>query len=134
MRTKSSTGSHRETTSISPTPWRAAAPHSSIAKQSKNKEPTEVQILSPAPTPAKSVVADRSTPDSLARRKGKAPAVRTISRHTPSSPEEEEHLHRPAKRQRRYHIITIDSDDDSRDAVPVAHPEKTADPSLSYTF
>ncbi|KAL4385277.1 hypothetical protein GQ457_15G018600 [Hibiscus cannabinus] len=52
-----------------------------IARQSKNKELAEVPILSLAPTPAKSVMADRTVPDSPARRKGKAPAGRTVSRH-----------------------------------------------------
>ncbi|KAL4284549.1 hypothetical protein GQ457_16G016900 [Hibiscus cannabinus] len=113
---------------------RGAAPESSIARQSKNKEQAEVPILSLAPTPAKSVVANRTKPNSPTRRKGKAPAGKTVSRHALSSPEEEEQLHQPAKRQRRYHIITADSDDDSNDAVPVAQPEKSVDPSLSATF
>ncbi|KAK8612061.1 hypothetical protein V6N13_132094 [Hibiscus sabdariffa] len=96
--------------------------------------PAEVPILSPAPTPAKSTIADRPTPDSPARRKGKAPAGRTDSKHAPSSPDEEEQLHRPAKRQRRYHIITVDSDDDISETVPVSQSEKSTDSSLSSTF
>ncbi|KAK8691404.1 hypothetical protein V6N13_074915 [Hibiscus sabdariffa] len=96
--------------------------------------PAEVPILSPAPTPANSAIVDRTTPDSPTQRKGKALAGRTVSRHALSSPDEEEQLHRPAKRQRRYHIITADSDDDSSEAVPVSQPEKSTDPSLSSTF
>ncbi|KAL4384226.1 hypothetical protein GQ457_15G017260 [Hibiscus cannabinus] len=110
---------------INLTPWRAAAPDNSTAKQSRNKEPAEVPILSPAPTPAKSAVADHSTPDSPARRKGKAPTGRTVSRHAPSSPKEEEQTHRSAKKHRKYHIITADSDYDNSAAVPVAQPEKS---------
>ncbi|KAL4341067.1 hypothetical protein GQ457_08G027420 [Hibiscus cannabinus] len=81
-----------------------------------------VPILSPVPTPANSAIANRPTPDSPARRKGKAPAGRTIAKHAQSSPDEEEELQRPAKRRRRYHIITADSDDDSNDAITL--PER----------
>ncbi|KAK8990223.1 hypothetical protein V6N11_008929 [Hibiscus sabdariffa] len=75
---------------IGPTPQRVEAPESSTARHTKSLGPAEVPILSPAPTPAKSALADRTTPDSSAQRKGKAPAGRTVSKHTPSSPEEEE--------------------------------------------
>ncbi|KAL4291433.1 hypothetical protein GQ457_14G013660 [Hibiscus cannabinus] len=68
-------------------------PASLTVRQSKNKEPAEVPILALAPTLAKSIVADRTMPDSPARKKGKTPAGRTISRHAPSSPEEKEQMH-----------------------------------------
>ncbi|KAK8644727.1 hypothetical protein V6N13_124027 [Hibiscus sabdariffa] len=88
-------------------------------------------ILSAAPTPTTSAVAERPTPDSPVRKKGKATAGRTIGRDDPSSPEEEADQ-RPAKRRRRYHIITADSDDDDSSAeLPVPKPMKSADPSLS---
>ncbi|KAK8683875.1 hypothetical protein V6N13_039921 [Hibiscus sabdariffa] len=88
-------------------------------------------ILSAAPTPTTSVVAERPTPDSPARKRGKATAGRTIGRDDPSSPEEEADQH-PAKRRRKYHIITADSDDDDSSAeLPVPKPMKSADPSLS---
>ncbi|KAK8980798.1 hypothetical protein V6N11_047929 [Hibiscus sabdariffa] len=93
-----------------------------------------VPILSAAPTPTTSAVAERPTPDSPARRKGKATAGRTIGRNIPSSPEYGAEQ-RPAKRRRKYHVITAESDDDDSSAeVPVAKPEKSADPSLSNTF
>ncbi|KAK8576795.1 hypothetical protein V6N13_015226 [Hibiscus sabdariffa] len=88
-------------------------------------------ILSSAPTPTTSAVAERPTPDSPARKRGKATAGRTIGRDNPSSPEEEADQ-RPAKRRRRYHVITADSDDDDSSAeLPVPKPMKSADPSLS---
>ncbi|KAK9046150.1 hypothetical protein V6N11_052050 [Hibiscus sabdariffa] len=88
-------------------------------------------ILSAAPTPTTSTVAERPTPDSPARKRGKATAGRNIGRDDPSSPEEEADQ-RPAKRRRRYHIITVDSDDDDSSAeLPVPKPMISADPSLS---
>ncbi|KAK8553245.1 hypothetical protein V6N13_024312 [Hibiscus sabdariffa] len=87
---------------------------------STSKPVEAVPILSAAPTPATSANAERQTPDSPARRKGKATAGRSFGRTIPSSPEEEEPEQRPAKRQRRYHIITTDSDDDSNAEIPVA--------------
>ncbi|KAK8572800.1 hypothetical protein V6N13_048368 [Hibiscus sabdariffa] len=47
----------------------------------------------------------------------------------PEQPEQQ-----PAKRQRRYHAITTDSDDESSAGLPAANPEQSADPSLSNTF
>ncbi|KAK9004336.1 hypothetical protein V6N11_002138 [Hibiscus sabdariffa] len=114
--------------------WQSPRDHLQPIGPTPSKPAVAVPILSPAPTPANSAIADRPTPDSPARRKGKAPAGRTVSRHAPSSPDEDEQLQRPAKRQRRYHIITADSDDDSSDAIPVSQPEKSVDPSLSSTF
>ncbi|KAK8586319.1 hypothetical protein V6N13_082130 [Hibiscus sabdariffa] len=90
-----------------------------------------VPILSTTPTPTTSAAAERPTPDSPAKRKGKATAGRTIGRDIPSSPEEEADQ-RPAKRRRRYHVITADSDeDDSNAELPVPKPMQSADPSLS---
>ncbi|KAL4363813.1 hypothetical protein GQ457_04G021970 [Hibiscus cannabinus] len=117
-----------------PSPFHLPTPLQSLETLKKTAAPAEVPILSLAPTPANSALAARITPDSPARRKGKAPVGRTVSRHAPSSPDEEEQLQRPAKRQRRCHIITVDSDDDSSDAVPISQPEKSVDPSLSSTF
>ncbi|KAK8659850.1 hypothetical protein V6N13_030042 [Hibiscus sabdariffa] len=88
-------------------------------------------ILSAAPTPTTSAVAERPTPGSLARKRGKATAGRTIGRDDPSS-QEEDADQRPAKRRRTYHIITADSDDDDSSAeLPVPKPMQSADPSLS---
>ncbi|KAK8504956.1 hypothetical protein V6N12_058052 [Hibiscus sabdariffa] len=108
-----------------PTSQQAQAPESSTARLKKNLAPTDVPTLHPAPT----------MPDNSTQRKGKAPAGRIVSKTTPSSLDDEEQpAPRPAKRQRRYHIITVDSDDDSSAAVPVDNPEKSADPSLSFTI
>ncbi|KAK8972278.1 hypothetical protein V6N11_046105 [Hibiscus sabdariffa] len=92
-----------------------------------------VPILSAAPTPTTSAVADHATPESPSRRKGKAKAGRSFGRDIPSSPDDEEVEQRPAKRRRRYHVITAESDDSSAE-LPVAKPEKSVDPSLSNTF
>ncbi|KAL4272637.1 hypothetical protein GQ457_13G013470 [Hibiscus cannabinus] len=93
-----------------------------------------VPILSAAPTPATSTIAERPTPDSHARRKGKATAARTFSSNIPSSPEDEAEQ-RPAKRRRKYHVITADSDEDGSSAeVPVSKPMQSADPSISSSI
>ncbi|KAK8627813.1 hypothetical protein V6N13_135413 [Hibiscus sabdariffa] len=90
-----------------------------------------VLILSAAPTPTTSAAAERPTPDSPAKKKGKATAGRTIGGDNPSSPEDKADQ-RPAKRRRRYHVITADSDeDDSSAELPVPKPMQSADPSLS---
>ncbi|KAL4280920.1 hypothetical protein GQ457_03G015570 [Hibiscus cannabinus] len=92
-----------------------------------------VLILSAAPTPTTSAIAERPTPDSLAKRKGKATTGRTFGREIHSSPEEEAEQ-RPAKR-RRYHVITADSDDDDSSAeIPVPKSMQSVDPSLSPTI
>ncbi|KAL4304426.1 hypothetical protein GQ457_10G009210 [Hibiscus cannabinus] len=60
------------------------------------------------------------TPDSPTRKRGKATTGRTFNQGIPSSPEEEEAEQRPAKRRRRYHVITAESDEDGSDAeIPV---------------
>ncbi|KAL4283576.1 hypothetical protein GQ457_16G019130 [Hibiscus cannabinus] len=90
-----------------------------------------VPILSAAPTPATSALVERPTPDSPAKRKGKATAGRTFGREIPSSPEDEADQ-RPAKRRRKYHVITTDSDDDDSSAeVPVSKPMQSIDHSFS---
>ncbi|KAL4369454.1 hypothetical protein GQ457_05G022670 [Hibiscus cannabinus] len=93
-----------------------------------------VPILSAAPTPTTSAVAERPTPDSPARRKGKATAGRTFGRNIPSSPEDEANQ-RPSKRRRKYHVITADSDEeDSSAEIPVSKPMHSADPSFSSSI
>ncbi|KAL4378281.1 hypothetical protein GQ457_02G027090 [Hibiscus cannabinus] len=90
-----------------------------------------VPILSAAPTPATSAIVERPTPDSPTRRKGKATAGRTFGREIPSIPEDEADQ-RPAKRIRKYHVITADSDDDDSSAeIPVSKPMQSVDPSFS---
>ncbi|KAK8574929.1 hypothetical protein V6N12_062606 [Hibiscus sabdariffa] len=94
-----------------------------------------VPILSAAPSPTTSAVADRPTPESPTRRKGKAKAGRSFGRDIPSSPDDEEAEQRPVKRRRRYHVITAESDDDDSSAeLPADQLEKSVDPSLSNTF
>ncbi|KAK8635198.1 hypothetical protein V6N13_023075 [Hibiscus sabdariffa] len=86
------------------------------------------------PVPAEGKVAPVTTTATIAtaRRRGKTPAGRIMISDRSSNPEKAEQP--PAKRQRRYHVITTDSDDDSSAGLPVAHPEQSADPSLSHTF
>ncbi|KAK8690740.1 hypothetical protein V6N13_074267 [Hibiscus sabdariffa] len=78
--------------------WQSPRDHLQPIGPTPSKPVVAVPILSPAPTLANSAIADRPTLDSLARRKGKAPAGRTISRYAQSSPDEEEEFQRPAKR------------------------------------
>ncbi|KAL4363244.1 hypothetical protein GQ457_04G018630 [Hibiscus cannabinus] len=92
--------------------WSRAAPTPTRPAQA-------VPILSAAPIPRTSAIAERPAPDSPAKRKGKATAGRSFGRDIPSSPEEEAEQ-RPAKRERRYHVITADSDDDSSAELPEA--------------
>ncbi|KAL4298235.1 hypothetical protein GQ457_12G011820 [Hibiscus cannabinus] len=90
-----------------------------------------VPILPAAQTPTTFAVAERPTPDSPARRKGKATTGKTFGRDIHSSPEDEADQ-RPAKRIRKYHVITVDSDDeDSSAEIPVSKPMQSADPSFS---
>ncbi|KAL4302573.1 hypothetical protein GQ457_10G009790 [Hibiscus cannabinus] len=82
-----------------------------------------VPILSATQPPTTYVVAERPTPDSPAKRKGKATAGRTFGRENPSSPEDKADQH-PAKRRRRYHVITADSDEeDSSAEIPLRRLE-----------
>ncbi|KAL4313566.1 hypothetical protein GQ457_01G021940 [Hibiscus cannabinus] len=88
-------------------------------------------ILSAATTPTTSTAVERQTPDSPARKRGKATAGRTFGRDISSS-QEEEADQRPAKRRRRYHVITADSDDDDSSVEVLVHkPLQSVDPSLS---
>ncbi|KAK8649552.1 hypothetical protein V6N13_130279 [Hibiscus sabdariffa] len=90
-----------------------------------------VPILSAAPTPTTSAVAERPTQESPTIKRGKVTASRTLGSDNSSSPEEEADQC-PAKRRRRYHVITADSDEDDNSAeLPVPQPMKSADPSLS---
>ncbi|KAL4353302.1 hypothetical protein GQ457_06G013980 [Hibiscus cannabinus] len=97
---------------IGPTPQQADIPESSTARQTKNSAPAicEVPTLSPAPISGTFASVEHTMPDTSIHRKGKTPAGRTISRTAPFSPADEQQMTtRPAKRQRRYHIITSDS-------------------------
>ncbi|KAL4296889.1 hypothetical protein GQ457_12G012000 [Hibiscus cannabinus] len=114
--------------------WQSPRDHLQPIGPTPSKPVVAVYILSAAPTPATSAITERPTPDSPARRKGKATADRSFGRTILSSSEDEEPEQRPAKRQRRYHVITTDSDDDISAKLLVAQPEKSADPSLSNTF
>ncbi|KAK9028923.1 hypothetical protein V6N11_026058 [Hibiscus sabdariffa] len=110
--------------------WQSLHDHLQPIGPTPSKPAEAVPILSAAPTPATFTIAELPTPDSPARKKGKATTSRSFDRNIPSSPEEEEPEQRPAKRHRRYHIITADSDDDNSAEILVAQPEKSADPSL----
>ncbi|KAL4324602.1 hypothetical protein GQ457_11G025420 [Hibiscus cannabinus] len=89
---------------------------------SAHSPPHLPQQFRAAPTPTTFAIAERPTPDSPAKRKGKATAGRTFDRDIPSSPEDEADQ-RPAKRRRRYHIITADGDEeDSSAEIPVSKP------------
>ncbi|KAK8672301.1 hypothetical protein V6N13_110674 [Hibiscus sabdariffa] len=92
--------------------WQSPRDHLLTLGPSTTTPAPAAPILSTAPTPTTATVAERPTPESPARKRGKATAGRTISRDHPSSPDEEDADQRPAKRRRRYHVITADSDDD----------------------
>ncbi|KAK9028801.1 hypothetical protein V6N11_025941 [Hibiscus sabdariffa] len=92
--------------------WQSPRDHLLTLGPSTTTPAPAAPILSAASTPTMTAVAERPTPDSPARKRGKATAGRTISRDHPSSPDEEDADQRPAKRRRRYHVITADSDDD----------------------
>ncbi|KAK8498532.1 hypothetical protein V6N12_073928 [Hibiscus sabdariffa] len=114
--------------------WQSPKDHLQPIGPTPSRPTITVPILSAAPTPTTSTIADRSTPDSPIQRKGKAKAGRSFGRDIPSSPNEEAEQ-RLAKRRRRYDVITTESnDDDSSAKLPVPQPEKSADPSLSDTF
>ncbi|KAK8694589.1 hypothetical protein V6N13_072137 [Hibiscus sabdariffa] len=107
---------HRQ---ICPTPRAADILDSSTAEKFKEPAPAEGEAL----------------PVATSRRSRKTRAGRImLSDRSSSLDKEEQAPPRPAKRQRRYHVITIDSDDDSSTELPVENPEQPADPSLSHTF
>ncbi|KAK9042852.1 hypothetical protein V6N11_071207 [Hibiscus sabdariffa] len=111
--------------------WQSPRDHLLTLGPSTTTPAPAAPILSAAPTPTTSAIAERPTPESPARKRGKATAGRTIGRNEPSS-QEEDADQRPAKRRRRYHIITADSDDDDSSAkIKVPKPLQSADPSLS---
>ncbi|KAK9003044.1 hypothetical protein V6N11_060615 [Hibiscus sabdariffa] len=81
-----------------------------------------------APAPAEPPTAVEDT----LRRRGKATAKRIIQSDRSSSPDQPEQ--QPAKRQRRYHIVTTDSDDEGSAGLSAADPELSADQSFSKSF
>ncbi|KAK9033500.1 hypothetical protein V6N11_018531 [Hibiscus sabdariffa] len=93
--------------------WQSPRDHLQPIGPTPSKPAMAVPILSAAPTLATSASAECPTPNSPARRKGKATTGKSFGRNIPSSPEEEELEQIAAKRQRRYHVIIADSDDDS---------------------
>ncbi|KAK8713622.1 hypothetical protein V6N13_148834 [Hibiscus sabdariffa] len=110
--------------------WKSPRDHLQPIGPTPTRPAPAVPILSAAATPTTSAIADRPTPDSPTRRKGKAKVGRSFRRDVPSSPDEEAEQ-RPTKRRKRYHVITAESDDDDSSAeLPVPQPEKSADPSL----
>ncbi|KAL4361791.1 hypothetical protein GQ457_04G020550 [Hibiscus cannabinus] len=89
--------------------WQSPRDHLLALGQSTSTPAPAVPILSAAPTPTTAAAIDQPTPDSLTRKRGKSTVGRTVDHGNPSSPEEETAEHRPAKRRRRYHIITDES-------------------------
>ncbi|KAK8988349.1 hypothetical protein V6N11_061107 [Hibiscus sabdariffa] len=72
--------------------WQSPRDHLQTLGPTPSKPAEAVPILSPAPTLATSAIAECPTSDSLARRKGKATAGKSIARNIPSSPDEEEQV------------------------------------------
>ncbi|KAK8613668.1 hypothetical protein V6N13_101425 [Hibiscus sabdariffa] len=81
-----------------------------------------------APAPAEPPTAAEDT----LRRRGKATAKRIIQSDRSSSSDQPEQ--QPAKRQRSYHIVTFDSDDEGSAGLSAANPELSADQSFSKSF
>ncbi|KAK8694587.1 hypothetical protein V6N13_072135 [Hibiscus sabdariffa] len=96
---------------IFPTPRRADIPESSIAQKRKELAHADGEVA----------LLPTATNNDTARRRGKTPAGRIMINDHSSNPEVPEQP--PAKRERRYHVITADSDDDSSAGLPVEHPE-----------
>ncbi|KAL4291231.1 hypothetical protein GQ457_14G026840 [Hibiscus cannabinus] len=92
--------------------WQSPRDHLLALGPSTSTPAPAAPILSAAPTPTTAAAVERTTPDSPARKRGKATAGRTFDRGNTSSPDEEEADQRPAKRRRRYHVITAESDED----------------------
>ncbi|KAL4283877.1 hypothetical protein GQ457_16G014260 [Hibiscus cannabinus] len=112
--------------------WQSPRDHLLAVGPSTSTPAPAAPILSVAPTPTMAAAVERPTPDSPTRKRGKTTAGRTFDHGSPSSPDEEEADHRPAKRRRRYHVITTESDEDDSDTeVPAPKPLQSADPSLS---
>ncbi|KAL4385167.1 hypothetical protein GQ457_15G019020 [Hibiscus cannabinus] len=72
-------------------------------KKSTSHLMTRMMSLTGSPL-ATSAIAERPTPDSPAKRKGKATTGKSFGRDIPSSLDDEAEQ-RPAKRQRIYHVI-----------------------------
>ncbi|KAK8593423.1 hypothetical protein V6N12_045505 [Hibiscus sabdariffa] len=102
--------------------WHTPMEHQSQLKQANIQGSF---MADDAPAPAEPPAAQEHTP----RRRGKTPTKRIVLSDRSSSPELPEQ--QPAKRQRRYHTITTDSDDESSAGLPAANPEQSTDPSLS---
>ncbi|KAK9043218.1 hypothetical protein V6N11_071565 [Hibiscus sabdariffa] len=116
------TGTPRWKNPICPTARRADIPESFTTQ--KRKEPAHADgEVAPLPT---------ATNIDTTRRKGKTLASWILISDRSSSPKVAEQP--PAKRQRKYHVISTDSDDDSSAGLQVERPEQPADPSLSNTF
>ncbi|KAL4369438.1 hypothetical protein GQ457_05G021920 [Hibiscus cannabinus] len=92
--------------------WQSPRDHLLALGPSSSTPAPAATILSATPTPTTAAAVERPTPDSPARKRGKATAGRTFDRGTTSSPDEEEADQHPAKRRRRYHVITAESDED----------------------
>ncbi|KAL4347857.1 hypothetical protein GQ457_17G010820 [Hibiscus cannabinus] len=91
--------------------WQSPRDHLLALGPSTSTPAPATPILSAAPTPTTAAAFERPTPDSPTRKQGKATAGRTFDLGSPSSPDEEEADQRPAKRRRRYHVITAESDE-----------------------
>ncbi|KAL4353424.1 hypothetical protein GQ457_06G011130 [Hibiscus cannabinus] len=105
-------------------------PESAHAQKHKAPAPVEGEALL-VEHPPPEVPATNTEP---ARRRGKALVGRIITRDPTSSPDVEEQLPpRPAKRQRRYNIITTDNDNEGIEELP-ATTTQAADTLLSHTF
>ncbi|KAK8574876.1 hypothetical protein V6N12_062553 [Hibiscus sabdariffa] len=70
--------------------WQSPRDHLQPIDPTPSKSAEAVPILSAAPQPATSAIAEQQLPDSPAQRKGKAKAGRSFGRDIPSSSEEEE--------------------------------------------
>ncbi|KAK8716458.1 hypothetical protein V6N13_043765 [Hibiscus sabdariffa] len=105
--------------------WHTPMEHQSQLKQADIPGSSKAED---APAPAEPPAAQENTP----RRRGKTPAKWIVLSDRSSIQEQPEQ--QPAKRQRKYHAITTDSDDESSAGLPAANPEQSADPSLSNTF
>ncbi|KAL4362694.1 hypothetical protein GQ457_04G021260 [Hibiscus cannabinus] len=89
-----------------PTPRATDIQECSHAQKRKAPTPVEREALSVEHPPAEIPATDTDP----ARRRGKAPVGRIITRdHTSSTDDEEHSSPRPSKRQRRYHVITTDN-------------------------
>ncbi|KAK8655958.1 hypothetical protein V6N13_108520 [Hibiscus sabdariffa] len=105
--------------------WHTPMEHQSQLKQADIPSSFKAED---APAPAEPPAVQEHTP----RRRGKTSAKRIVLSDRSSNPEQPGQ--QPAKRQRRYHAITTDSDDESSAGLPTENPEQSVDPSLSNAF